>query len=164
MHESVAGIIFSKNRTQVLLIKRKDVPVWVLPGGGIERGESPECAIIREMQEETGLNVAIEKKIAEYIPINRLAKFTHFFECSVLTGKLELTNETSGIKYFDLTALPKMPPPYHEWIQDSLANLSSPLRRELLEVTYKKLFFLLLLHPILVMRFLLSKIGLRINT
>jgi ADP-ribose pyrophosphatase YjhB (NUDIX family) len=33
---------------------------WTLPGGGIEFGEHPEAAAIRECQEETGLNVRIE--------------------------------------------------------------------------------------------------------
>jgi 8-oxo-dGTP diphosphatase len=39
MPKSVACILFNKNRSEVLLIKRKDIPVWVLPGGGIDPGE-----------------------------------------------------------------------------------------------------------------------------
>lgn len=34
---------------------------WVLPGGAIERGESPEEAAVREVLEETGLQVRIER-------------------------------------------------------------------------------------------------------
>jgi 8-oxo-dGTP pyrophosphatase MutT (NUDIX family) len=43
-HESVACILF--NNSKILLIKRRDIPVWVLPGGGIDQGESPETAAV----------------------------------------------------------------------------------------------------------------------
>ncbi len=33
------------------------VGFWTLPGGGIEHGEHPEAAMVREVWEETGLNV-----------------------------------------------------------------------------------------------------------
>jgi 8-oxo-dGTP pyrophosphatase MutT (NUDIX family) len=35
-----------------------DGPIWLLPGGGVEPGESPECAAIRELWEETGISNA----------------------------------------------------------------------------------------------------------
>ena len=60
---SVAGIVFKDNYTQVLLIKRRDVPVWVLPGGGSEEGESLAQATQRELQEETGYIVKIIRKV-----------------------------------------------------------------------------------------------------
>ena len=31
--------------------------LWTFPGGGIEFGEDPECAVVREVKEETGLDV-----------------------------------------------------------------------------------------------------------
>ena len=34
------GQSYSEDRKEILLIKRRDVPVWVLPGGGIDSGES----------------------------------------------------------------------------------------------------------------------------
>ncbi|MDO5743519.1 MAG: NUDIX domain-containing protein [Micrococcaceae bacterium] len=36
------------------------VPRWTLPGGGVELGEQPEIAAVREVQEETGYQVHID--------------------------------------------------------------------------------------------------------
>ncbi len=36
-------------------------PVWLLPGGGLDFGESPERAVIRELEEEAGLRGMVER-------------------------------------------------------------------------------------------------------
>ena len=53
----------------ILLIKRDTVPFkgyWALPGGRAEPGETVEQAIVREVKEETGLEVEVVRKIGEY--------------------------------------------------------------------------------------------------
>ena len=77
------GIIFNHNKDEVLLVKRRDVPVWILPGGGVDTNETPEEALLREIQEETGYQVQITRKSAEYSPINRLAAFTSVYVCTI---------------------------------------------------------------------------------
>ena len=64
------GVIFSPDRNEVLLVERDDFPVWVLPGGGVEISESLENAIIREILEETGFTVKIERLVGLYLPAN----------------------------------------------------------------------------------------------
>ncbi len=100
------GIIFSKDKKEVLLVKRCDVAVWVLPGGGIEEDESPESAVCREVWEETGLKVQVARKIAFYTPLNKLASPTHLFECTPVDGALQTGCETREIAYFSLDKLP----------------------------------------------------------
>jgi len=63
MKHTGASIIFHNSRQQVLLVLRDDIPsipcpgMWDLPGGHVETGESPLECIIREMIEETEINV-----------------------------------------------------------------------------------------------------------
>ena len=56
--KSVLGALIIDGK--VILVKRRDCPVWVLPGGKIDDGETPEEAIIRETKEETGYDVIID--------------------------------------------------------------------------------------------------------
>ena len=159
--QSVAGAIFSSDKNSVLLIRRRDVPVWVLPGGGIEKDETPETAIVREILEETGFHVKAELR-GSYIPVNRLAKPTLLFRCEIIKGKATLSSETSGVRFFPLLSLPQMPIPYPEWIED--ANSEGPIiKKTLHNITYLALFKYFLLHPLLVLRFLLSRLGLPFN-
>ena len=54
---------------KILLIKRGTVPFkgyWALPGGRKENAETVEQTIVREVKEETGLDVEIIKKVGEY--------------------------------------------------------------------------------------------------
>ena len=162
--QSIAAIIFSKDRKKVLLIKRRDVPVWVLPGGGIERNETKEEAIIREVNEETGFDVTISRLIGEYTPINKLAKYTYIYECAICEGTPTTGDETKAIRFFPVDQLPKLiPPPYPDWIKDAHQN-NTTVYKKISSVTYPTLIKNLLLHPSLVIRFLLSRMGFHINT
>jgi len=157
MKIAAIGIIFQKNRSEVLLVKRRDLPVWVLPGGGIEAEETPEEACIREVFEETGYTVRIERKVAAYLPVNALTQLTHFFECSITQGTAKIGEETEEVAFFPLTALPKLlPPPFAGWIADAAKNLPY-FEKEITGVTYGVLLKALIQHPFLVGRYLYRK-------
>jgi putative (di)nucleoside polyphosphate hydrolase len=62
-HESFragAGAVILDREGRVLAFDRAGAegPAWQLPQGGLERGESPERAVWREVEEETGLGAA----------------------------------------------------------------------------------------------------------
>lgn len=57
------------DRGRVLLVRQRGGPfqgAWLLPGGGLEPGESFEAALRREILEETGLDVLAPREIARY--------------------------------------------------------------------------------------------------
>jgi mutator protein MutT len=59
---------------KVLLVKRKYPPLageWSLPGGGVEVGETLDACVLREMREETGLDVEVGPVIEVFDRITR---------------------------------------------------------------------------------------------
>jgi 8-oxo-dGTP pyrophosphatase MutT (NUDIX family) len=158
------GIIFSDDRTRVLVIQRNDVPIWVLPGGGIDPGETPEKAVIREVLEETGLSVRIRRKVGEYTPINRLASLTHVYECQRIDGTPSTGAETRDIGFYPIQNLPTIFFIVHDdWLHDALRNENEVIKKPIDRVTYLQVIKFFFQHPLLLLRFALSRLGLPIN-
>lgn len=154
---SVAIICNSSDNT-ILLVKRCDVPFWVLPGGGIDENETPEQAVIREVFEETGFHIIVDKKCALYSPINQLSAITHLFQCKIVAGNCCTSKETCEIKFFSLNHLPSQFFFIHEkWLKENLYS-SHLIQRPLYEITYGALFNYFIKHPWFVIRFAWTRI------
>lgn len=157
-------IAFDKSLKKILLVKRRDVPIWVLPGGGIEDGETPLKAAIREAKEETGFNVKITRQVAKYIHKDSNKK-NYLFEGRVVSGAPTLNGEAKAIDFFDIDNLPELRHPLiSEWLADLQKKSPKVITRKIQGVTIKQALVQIHRHPILVIRFLLTRIGIRINT
>ena len=102
---------------KILLTRRLDNGQWRLPSGGVEAGESPSEAVIREVLEETCLRVRVKRLVGVYSDPNQLVMYADGvkvqivairFEVEVTGGALGLSNETSGFGYFSLKEMEGM--------------------------------------------------------
>ncbi len=163
MKEAAISIIFYEQK--VLLIKRRDVPVWVLPGGGIEQDERPEDACVREAKEETGVDVEVVKKVGTMLPINRLSSAAHVFICHpkrVIEPFLP-QEESSEVRFFPVDNLPSTLFFLHSsWINIARKNLPDRIYM-MNELTYWRAIKTIVSHPILSIRYILSRLGLPLN-
>ena len=164
MKPAAIGIIFSQDRTAVLLIQRNDVPVWVLPGGGIEEGEAADKAAVREVFEETGLVVRIKREVAYYFPLNFLASETSLFECQIIAGSLKHpfcpNSEALNAAFFPLNALPRTLFPLHkEWIVDALDDSLKVQYKPIHSLTFAKICSLAIRYPLYALKYFLSRLG-----
>ena len=104
---TVAAFIFDA-AGRILLIKenygrRRYGP----PGGRIEAGESPRQAVLREVREETGLQVRVSRLIAMYYFADE-PWLAFAFRCEIEQGEMALpeTGEIAEVGWFDPRNLP----------------------------------------------------------
>jgi 8-oxo-dGTP pyrophosphatase MutT (NUDIX family) len=118
----------------VLLQRRSDNGRWGLPGGSVEAGESVTEAVVREVLEETGLNVQPMRlvgvysapaigQVVTYPDGNVIHYVSSSFECELLGGTLAVNEESLELRWFPPDALPDDLMPVHRIrILDTLAR------------------------------------------
>ncbi len=114
----------------VLLTVRSDLRGWELPGGNPHPGEPDEQTVVREVREETGLRVAIERPTGTYHRTGFLPHEARVFRCSVLGGIPTPSEETPRVAWFDPEAPPAtLFPWYREPLRDALGPAAPPVVR-----------------------------------
>ena len=93
---------------RVLLEHRVDNDLWALPGGTHDFGESIEQTVVREIREETGLDVEVTGLVGIYTdPRSIIAysdgevrqQFTLSFRCRLLGGELRKDSESHELRW-----------------------------------------------------------------
>jgi len=119
---------------KVLLIKREDFPIWGLPGGGVEDGESLAQAAIRETQEETGVSAKLTHLMGVYSRPQWINGGNHeiLFKATPVSGVLRPQDgETVDVHYFSIDELPSAITWWHrQRIQDVFDNLQGIVRSQ----------------------------------
>lgn len=113
---------------KLLLIQREDFEVWNLPGGEVDPGETPVQAAVREVKEETGLDVQLTRFVGLYtLPDWRAVNNNvALFVAEMIDGELQTQpNETIDVGFFDVNDLPE---PMLWWQKDRIAHVIAGYR------------------------------------
>ncbi|MFZ6026908.1 MAG: NUDIX hydrolase N-terminal domain-containing protein [Chloroflexota bacterium] len=104
--------IFNENG-EILLMERSDGRGWCLPCGFVEPGEKPSETVIREVREETGLDVAIQRLVGVFTRLpnaitgpSTILAVVHL--CTVIGGELRLSHEGKALRYWAIEEM-------HDW-------------------------------------------------
>ncbi|WP_376796873.1 NUDIX domain-containing protein [Thermogemmatispora sp.] len=125
---AVFALIFD-DEGRILLVHRNDIDWWNLPGGGMELGETVDEAVRREVREETGLEVVVERLVGVYSKPQK-EEVVLTFRCRVVGGRLTTTQEARDCRYFPPQALPANTLPKHrQRIEDALLNRAEAVLR-----------------------------------
>lgn len=101
--------IIRNDEGKILLLKRNSgrkawPDMWSLPSGMVEWGETATDALIRELREETNLNIEVIKYTGKYYdrigrhPTKTVICLPH--SCRIVSGDIKLNNENSGYGWF----------------------------------------------------------------
>lgn len=115
---------------RVLLSLRRDRDLWNLPGGGVDDSEAPWDATVREVLEETGLRINIQRLAGIYHKPGP-NEISFAFQCTVAGGELTLTEEACEHRWFALDELPgNISQRQAERIRDALKSGQCVLREQ----------------------------------
>ncbi len=129
-NHAAATITLNEDKTQILLQKREDFRIWTIPGGGLDPGETPAEAAVRETFEETGYHVAVDRLVGKYHR-PQMNNIRHIYQARVIGGTpITRGPETRAVGWFPLDDLPRsLSKHIHEMIQDALANTTNPVNK-----------------------------------
>lgn len=109
-----ASAVVCDDEGRILLQRRADSGLWALPGGAMEMTESlPGCAV-REVKEETGLDIEITGLVGTYTdPRHIIAysdgevrrQFNVCFLARVIGGELAISDESTELRFVDPSEL-----------------------------------------------------------
>ena len=94
---SVAGVVVREDG-RVLAIRRADNGTWEPPGGVLELGETVEDGVRREVFEETGIRVNVDRLTGVYKNMNR-GVVALVFRCHPEGGSEQLSDESTAVDW-----------------------------------------------------------------
>ncbi|MFJ9854309.1 NUDIX hydrolase [Streptomyces sp. NPDC101150] len=94
---SVAGVVVREDG-RVLTIRRADNGTWEPPGGVLELDETPEDGVRREVYEETGIKVRVDRLTGVYKNMSR-GVVAMVFRCHAESGYERLSDESTAVEW-----------------------------------------------------------------
>ncbi len=114
MRVRTVGAIISERDGRLLLIRRGRPPaqgLWSVPGGHVEPGESDADAVRREVAEETGLDVRVDRLVGEIELPGRAGTVydNRDYVCTVVGGELRAGDDASEARWYSVAELRTVP-------------------------------------------------------
>jgi 8-oxo-dGTP diphosphatase len=104
----VGGLAYD-DEGRLLVVRRGNEPgrgLWSIPGGRVEPGEDDATALVREMREETGLEVAPGPRVGT---VQRGPYAIADYRCTVVGGALRPGDDALDARFVDQTTLRSLP-------------------------------------------------------
>ncbi|NNN22349.1 MAG: NUDIX domain-containing protein [Acidimicrobiales bacterium] len=116
------GAVVGNDKGELLLIQRADSGVWLYPTGWADVGYSPSEVVVKEVLEETGIEVEPQRLIAVLdgmrLGFTRVPLYSLVFQCSVIGGDLKPHPlECKNVGWFAQDQLPQPLAGHGQWVE-----------------------------------------------
>lgn len=115
------AIVLNTDKSKILLVKNITYKEFHLPGGGLEKGESGETAIVREVKEELGIDVQILYQLGKYTYQNT-NKCVEVFVTQAPSEDFIMQWELDDAMWFPFTHLPELSKATKQTLRDFLVQ------------------------------------------
>jgi len=122
------GAVVGNEKGEILLIQRADSGIWLYPTGWCDMGYSPSEVVVKEVKEETGIDVEPVRIIAVIDGVRnqftRVPLYSLVFHCRVIGGELKPHPlETKDIGFFARDSLPQPLVGFDRWGDHAFAAI-----------------------------------------
>ncbi len=125
------------NQGRVLLIRRADNGLWALPGGGMEPGETVSGCAIREVREETGIEIEVAglvgifsnpRHVVAYPDGEVRQAFSICLRAQAIDGTIRISDESIQVDWIPRDQIPQldMHPEIRRRIERAIADEPAP--------------------------------------
>lgn len=93
-----AHAVILDEQGRVLMLRGRYADNWGLPGGGLDRREHLDTAVIRECREELGVTVAVDGMTGMYY-LTHSSIYVGIFRCRIVQGEIRLSHEHKEFRW-----------------------------------------------------------------
>lgn len=113
-----ASAVVTDEQGRILLQRRRDNDLWALPGGGMDLTDSLPGTAVREVKEETGLDVEITGLVGTYTDPRHIIAYTDgevrrqfnvCFTARIVGGELAISDESTELRFVHRDELDQLP-------------------------------------------------------
>ncbi|WPO75386.1 NUDIX domain-containing protein [Streptomyces sp. KN37] len=113
-----ASAVVTDDHGRILLQRRRDNDLWALPGGGMDLTDSLPGTAVREVKEETGLDVEITGLVGTYTDPKHIIAYTDgevrrqfnaCFTARITGGQLAISDESTELRFVPPDEIEQLP-------------------------------------------------------
>jgi ADP-ribose pyrophosphatase YjhB (NUDIX family) len=112
-----SSAVVTDDEGRILLQRRSDSGNWALPGGTMDIGETFGQSAVREVKEETGFDVHIDRIVGVYSDPGHVfayddgevrQEFNICLACTIAGGTLQVSSESTAVEFIPMASVPDL--------------------------------------------------------